>query len=134
MKKLLLCLLALLVVAPAWGGTATFISWAGVAIELKGSAESVSTLVAGLEKEAVYKDAACSTVPAKKSGKTARISCDKADSGLMDFLTKNAPATVQWSISSVPAVGKCLPGCATMHCPPPGGPVRCCNTTTYAAC
>ena len=129
MKNLLLFLLALIAVAPAWGDTAASASWAGVAIELKGSAKSVSALLADLEKEAVYKGAACTA--AKKHGKTAKITCEKADSGLMDFLGKNAPATVQWSISSSAAGGRCTTGCALMACPIT---VVCCSITTHKPC
>jgi hypothetical protein len=32
------------------------------------------------------------------------------------------------------AVESCPAGCALMACPPPSGPVRCCNTTTLKAC
>lgn len=70
----------------------------GVVIELKGSAKSESALVADLEKDAVFKNAACSTKPAKRASKTVRITCTKADGELLNFLSKNAQA-VHWSIS-----------------------------------
>ena len=38
------------------------------------------------------------------------------------------------SILTRPAVGACPTGCTSMHCPPPAGPVECCNTTTYKPC
>lgn len=128
MKNLLLSLLALIVVVPAWAGDAAPVSWAGVVIELKGPTESVSALVAKLKKAPAYKAAACEAVNESK------FDCAKADSGLMAFLGKNAPASIQWSISSSAAEGKCLPGCAIMQCPPPGGPIRCCNLTTKMPC
>lgn len=132
MKKLLLCLLALTAVAPAWGGSAVLASWAGVVVELKGANQDISALAAKLEKDRVYKAAACA--PANIAGETAKIDCAKADSGLMAFLGKNAPATVQWSIASVAAENKCTPGCVSMKCPPPNGPLVCCNTATYQPC
>lgn len=132
MKKLLLCLLALIVVAPAWGSSAVLASWAGVIVELKGSNQDISALAAKLEKAPVYKAAACA--PANIAGDAAKIDCAKADSGLMTFLGKNAPATVQWSISSAAVENKCLPGCTTMRCPPPGGPVMCCYMSNYTPC
>lgn len=125
LKNLLLCLLALLVVSPAWAGDAAPVSWAGVVIELKGPTESVSALVAELKKTKAYKAAACDVSSELK------IECAKADSGLLAFLGKKAPATVQWSISSAPVEGKCTTGCALMACP---STVMCCNTTTHKPC
>lgn len=132
MKKLLLCLLALTVVAPAWGDTTKFLA-PSVTIELNNLTKNddVSKLVAKLKEDAVYQAAAC--VPAKATKATTKIDCARADSGLMDFLSKNAPPTVLWSITSL-IEKKCAVGCALMHCPPPGGPVVCCNTTTLKAC
>lgn len=139
MKNMLLFLLSMIVAAPAWAGDEPPAA-TGVVIELKGPAKSVAALVADLEKDKAYQDAACS--PGRKSGKAAKIACAQADSALMAFLGKNAPAKVRWSISSTatPATTKsvtplgCPTGCALMNCPPPGGPYRCCNTKTYAPC
>lgn len=134
MKNLLLCLLALFVVAPAWGGDAAPLSL-GVVIELKGPADGVSTLVAKLKKIPAYKAAACEA--ANNLEATVKIACAKADGRLMVFLDKNAPATVQWNISSSSG-GKPCPGtagCKVMNCPPPGGPSMCCHMTApYAPC
>lgn len=132
MKNLLLLLLALIVVAPAWGGTAKPLA-SSVTIELNNLTDNdnVSALVAKLEKNAVHKAAACG--PAKTTDATTKIDCAKADSGLMGFLSENAPPTVLWSITSL-IEKKCLPGCALMHCPPPNGATVCCNTTTLKAC
>ena len=138
MKNLLL-LLSVLIVVPAWAGDAVPVSGTGVVIELKGSAKSLSVLVADLEKDAVYKAAECSSKPMKKSGKTAKITCAQADGALLAFLAKNAPANVHWSISAAAtkrvstATSKgvaplgCPTGCSLMNCPPPGGPVVCCK-------
>lgn len=132
MKKLLLCLLALTVVAPAWGDTAKFIA-PSVTIELNNLTKNddVSKLVAKLKEDAVYKAATCGPADATK-GPT-KIDCARADSGLMDFLSKNAPPTVLWSITSL-IEKKCAVGCSLMHCPPPGGPVVCCHTGPYTPC
>lgn len=129
MKKLLLSLLALIVVAPAWGASS------GIAIEVKSEkAEEVSALVAKLKKAPAYKAAACNI--ANKLAEDVMIVCDKADGRLVTFLDKNAPVSVKWSISSAtdrPCPG--TPGCQIMHCPPPGGPTMCCHTTApYGAC
>lgn len=37
---------------------------------------------------------------------------------------------------SPPSCSDCCPsaGCVMMHCPPPGGPMACCNTITYKPC
>lgn len=120
MKKLLL-LLALIAPASGIAAPAAPAGWAGVAIELKGSPEEVSALAAKLKKAPAYKAAAC------EAASESKINCAKADNRLMAFLSKNAPATVQWSISSIAAEPKCLPGCSLMHCPPPGGPIMCCT-------
>jgi len=147
MKNMLLILLALIVMpvaVPVWAGDAAIApstpkpsaqtmraapdTQTSVVIELKGSPKSTSALLANLEKDAVYKEAVCSTT--KKSEKTAEIKCAKADSGLMAFLSKNAQA-VHWSISEEPG---CPTGCSLMHCPPPNGPIVCCNQTTYIPC
>jgi hypothetical protein len=146
MKNLLLFLLALIVV-PVWAeGSADAPMKAApdiqtsVNIVLKGSPGSVSALVAALEKDAVYKDAGCSSKPARKSGKMAKISCAKADSALMEFLSKNASAKVHWSISAttsaVSSPLSCPTGCVFMNCPPPGGPALCCKKTStgYKPC
>lgn len=145
MKNLLLLLSALIVV-PAWAGDAVPASGTGVVIELKGSAKSLSALVADLEKDAVYKAAECSSKPMKKSGKTAKITCAQADGALLAFLGNNAPANIHWSISAAATkslstaankgVLACPPpiGCAMMHCPPPAGPIVCCNQTTLKVC
>lgn len=154
MKNLLLLLSALIAV-PAWAADATpavkptaqpvSAAETGIVIVLKGTNKGVAALAANLEKEAVYKEANCSSKPAKKPGKTAKITCAKADGALLAFLSKNAPAKVQWSISaaatkSIPVTTKgaayCPPpiGCAMMNCPPPGGPLRCCNQTTRMPC
>lgn len=144
MKNLLL-LLSALVVVPAWAEEAP-VTGTGVVIELKGSAKSVHALVADLEKETVYKDAACSSKPAKKPGRTAKITCAKTDGALLAFLGNNAPANIHWSISAAATkslstaankgVLACPPpiGCAMMHCPPPTGPIVCCNQTTLKVC
>jgi hypothetical protein len=129
MKKLLMFLLALIVVAPAWAKDDSALSSTGVVIKLKGSGESVSTLVADLKKQKVFKTAICGIV------EESEIYCGIADSGLMAFIGENAPAAVEWSISSTPPIHTlCVPGCRAMHCPPPGGPVTCCNTSTLQAC
>lgn len=138
MKNLILVLLALIAV-PAQAGdvTAALITQAGVNIELKGPAKSVRALVADLEKDTAYKDAGCSSAPAKKSGKTAKtkIRCAKPDGTLMTFLSKNAPAQVHWSISSSgTSVAACPTGCILTNCPPPNGILRCCNTSTWQPC
>lgn len=125
MKNLLLCLLALTVAVPAWAGST---SWVGVDIELKGPPESVSVLVANLKKQKVFKAASC------EISNESKISCAMADSRLMAFLGKNASVTTQWSISSSPIQNKCVPGCRTMRCPPPNGPMTCCNVFTLQVC
>jgi hypothetical protein len=144
MKNMLLLLLTLIIV-PAWAGDVAPDTQTGVSIELKGSAKSLSALVADLEKDAVYKEAACSTAPAKKSGETVKISCAKADGALMTFLSKNAQ-TVHWSISalankSLPATAKqgvvpmsCPTGCSIINCPPPSGPLECCHISNHTPC
>ena len=39
-------------------------------------------------------------------------------------------AAIQKTIPPKP----CNAGCANMNCPPPSGPMECCNTTTHQAC
>ncbi len=140
MKNLLL-LLAFIAV-PVWAGDAVPVSETGVVIELKGKAQGLSALMAGLEKETAYNEAGCSSKPAK-SGKTAKITCAKADGALLTFLSKNAAAKVHWTISAaatsaapsaVSSPLSCPTGCSLMNCPPPSGPVMCCNTTTHQPC
>ena len=144
MKKL--PLLLALIVLPAWAGDVAPVAEKGVSIELKGASKNLSALMADLEKDAAYKEAACSGKPAK-SGKAAKITCGKADGALLVFLSKNAPANVRWTISAAatapatrapaPAASaplSCPTGCAVMNCPPPSGPIVCCNTTTHQAC
>lgn len=143
MKNLLLFLLAL-ITSPAWAGDAAPDTQTAVIIELKGPAQSTTALIADLEKQAVYKEALCATTPAKKAGKTAKISCTKADSALMSFLSSNTPANVRWSISGTAptAAGQtpdsttslCPTGCFMMNCPPPSGPVKCCRPPAYTPC
>lgn len=132
MKNLLLLLSALIVVAPAWEAGAAPLA-VSVTIELNNltDQDDVSALVAKLEKNKVHKAAACGPANTTKGG--TKIDCAKADSGLMTFLSKNAPPTVLWSITSL-IEKKCAVGCVLMKCPPPGGPVRCCNTATYQPC
>ena len=133
MKKLL-SLLFVLIVVPAWAGDETPVTQAGVSIELKGSIVNLSSLVSGLEKEAVYKEAGCASNSEKKSAETATISCVKAEGALLTYLSKNAHS-VHWSISATsPSSMGCAAGCQTMHCPPPSGALVCCNTTTHKAC
>lgn len=141
MKKLPL-LLALLVL-PAWAADAA--GDRGMNVELKGPAKSVAALVADLEKDAAYKDAGCAAKG--KPGKTARISCAKAEGALLTAL-KAAPGDVRWSVSSAaakpvaaPAAAAaplsaqgCAVGCSYMKCPPPNGVPMCCNISTYKAC
>lgn len=131
MKKMLLLLS--LIAVPAWAEDSAVASpvpqleamqaapATRVAIEFKGPAKSTSALVAGLEKEAVYKEAACS----KKAGKTARITCANANGRLMEFLLKNAPASVQWSTTNLTLT--CLNGCVYTQCPAGSGIYRCCK-------
>ena len=136
MKKMLLLLLAS-IIAPAWAGDVAPDAGTGVVIELKGSAKDINALAADLEKEAVYKEAACSGKPAKKSGKTAKINCAKADGALMTFLSKNAPTKVHWSISAVAnrSISACPGSCTIINCPPPSGPLMCCHPKpVYGAC
>lgn len=135
MKNLLLLLSALIAV-PAWAGEVP-VSETGVVIELKGSAKSLSALVADLEKDAVYKAAECSSKPMRKSGKTAKITCAQADGALLTFLVKNAPTNVHWSISAAASkalssaanksILSCPTGCTLAHCPAPAGPIVCCK-------
>jgi len=119
-----------------------------VVIELKGPAKSVAAMVAELEQDAVYKDAACSH--AGKPGKTATITCANADSGLMAFVSHNLAEKVRWSISgsTVPNLfttkalsnartlsitpNACAAGCTAMNCPPPSGPPECCHFSNGA--
>lgn len=112
MKNMLLLLS--LIAVPAWAEDAPVVLSAptttvmqavpvaetSVVIQLNGTAKSIATVVADLEKDAAYKEAACSTRHAKKTGKTANITCAKANSGLMEFLLKNTPVKVRWNISA----------------------------------
>lgn len=131
MKNLLLFLLASIIVAPVWAKGAESLSL-GVVIELKGSSpEEIATLIAKLKKAPVYKAAAC------EAANESKIACAKADNRLMGFLSKNAPASVQWSISSADGARPCpgTTGCTIMHCPPPTGPIMCCHSTApYGPC
>lgn len=108
----------------------------GVSIKLNGPAKDIAALAADLEKDAVYNKAGCSSAPGKKSKTRAAIKCAKPDSALMEFLTKNAPAGVSWSISAAAGepVAACPSGCVLTNCPPPSGPIKCCNTTTFQPC
>jgi hypothetical protein len=144
MKNMLLFLLALIVV-PVWAEDvavapttqkstamqAAPVAETGVVIELKGSAKSISALVTDLEKEAVYKEAACVTT--KTTGEIAKVSCAKADSALMAFMAKNASAKVHWSISGAGtnALQGCPAGCVMMPCPTLN---KCCSLTTHKPC
>lgn len=47
--------------------------------------------------------------------------------------TKKAKKAKQETAAEAAPLG-CPTGCALMACPPPSGPVRCCNTTTHQAC
>ncbi len=136
MKKMLPFLLAL-IVAPAWAADEMPFPEAGVTIELKGESAKLSAVLGEIEKETVYKEAGCATKPAKKAAKKASISCTKADGALLTLLSKNAQ-TVRWSISGAAyraaAPMACPTGCVFMNCPPPAGPVRCCNTATHTPC
>lgn len=131
MKKILLSL-STLIVASVWAGWALAAD-AGVVIELKGSAKSVHALLADLEKEAVYKDAACSLD--KKSGKTTKVICATADGALLNFLSRNAPTGVRWSISGtatqvMSVTRSCPTGCALKTC----NGVTTCFNRSCAAC
>lgn len=148
--KYILLLLSALIVMPAWAGDVAPTAKTGVVIKLKGSAKNVSALVAELEKEAAYTEASCTT--GKKPGKTAKITCAKADGTLMTFLGNYAAAKVQWTVSGTTvavassatadnpvaarAAAICPAMCTMMNCPPPGGPVMCCKRTTvgYRPC
>jgi hypothetical protein len=145
MKNIPLFLFLLILGAPAWAGDDTAASpmakpagsaapaaQTSVYIELKGAAKNVAAVTAGLEKEAVYKDASCSSRTTRKSGKVVKIICTRSNSELMTYLSKNATAKVHWSIS---AAG-CAVGCTMMNCPPPTGPFECCKRTTagYKPC
>lgn len=151
MKNMLLILLALIVMPaaiPVWAGDVPIApatakpsmqtapgAETSVVIEFKGSAQSTSALTANLERQAVYKDAICSTAPVKKPGETAKITCIKADGALLAYLSRNAPADVQWSITRTPATAAgCPAGCSLMNCPPPAGPMRCCRVPGYTPC
>lgn len=143
MKKALPLLFALIAVS-AWAGEAIVAPSmsrneamvappVGVVIEFKGADKSISALIAAMEKEGVYKEAACATVPGKDTGKPASISCGKAEGALMTYLSKHAPADTLWSITTA---SSCPTGCYMMNCPPPGGPVACCKRTSigYRTC
>jgi hypothetical protein len=148
MKNILLFLLILIAV-PAWAGDMTMAPatakpaamdsapMAGVVIKMKGASKTVRALVANLEKEDIYKDAFCSG-KASKSGKSAKISCAKADGALLTYLAANASG-VHWSISAgkkLSAASICPSGCVYTSCPPPSGPDACCKRTStgYKTC
>lgn len=116
MNKLLL-ILSVLLVAPASAGEAAPSSagQTAVTVQLSGSAKGVRAMLAGLEKDAVYKEAGCSAKPMKKPAKTAKINCTNANGALLDYLGKNTPSQIRWSISgaapqirSASATGVCL--------------------------
>ena len=119
MKKLLMILL-LLIVAPAWAAEATPASagQTAVTVQLSGSAKGVRAMLATLEKDAVFKDAGCSAKPMKKSAKTAKISCNTASGALLDYLGKNTPSKVRWSISGTAplAMSTTASTCALQTC------------------
>ena len=106
MKKLLL-ILSVLLAAPAWAGEAAATAeqaaapaaQIAVTVALSGASKGVRALLAELEKDAVYKEAGCSAKPMKKPAKTARISCTNASGALLDYLGKNTPSKIRWSIS-----------------------------------
>ncbi len=151
MNRYVLLFLSALIVAPAWAAEekasipalqkpaemqAAPVIQTSVVIELKGPAQSVAALTADLEKDASYKEAGCSSKPAKKSAKTATITCAKADSALMAFLVKNAAVNIHWTISGTAytftanSSNGCPAGCYYMQCPVGSGVVRCCKNNT----
>lgn len=125
MKNKLLLLLAL-VALPAWAG--------GMDVQLKGKAKDVAALTEQLKQDKSFQDASCSVKSKSK------VHCDQASGALLEFLDANA-GKVRWSIAGAAAAkqamkagGMCPPGCTYTNCPPPGGPARCCNTTTWQPC
>ena len=58
----------------------------------------------------------------------------KANCTQMAFLGKNLSAIVSPAAAGDSSEPGCPTGCVLMACPPPSGPVKCCNTTTYQPC
>lgn len=104
MKNLLLLLSALIFAAPAF------------AADTAGAASAVPSASAAPEK-------ATQPDTAKKAKKTKKAKKKTAPK-------KKAEATATEGVAPM----GCPTGCQTMNCPPPGGPVRCCNTATYTPC
>jgi len=105
MKKIMqLMLLAAFISLPAWAGEAV----APVTATPKATPEATAVTPEATAKKAKTKKAKSKKGTAKKA----------------------TPAATSAAVSQ----SICPPGCAMMNCPPPSGPIKCCNTTTHNAC
>lgn len=133
MKHKLLMLLLASIIAPAWAGEIAALApttQTTVAIHLSGSAQGVRALLAGLEKDPVYEGSGCSSgKPMAKSAKTAKIICTNASGALLEYLIRNTPSKVRWSISSVTTLY--LSSCLRQTC---SGATGCYLSRCGAAC
>ncbi len=108
-----------------------------VNIELKGSHKNVAAMIARMEQEPIYKEAACA-----KGKKAGSITCEHTNSGII-MLVSQPYADVTWTMSGATLhklfTGKNPPkmqtlslttctvsGCTYMQCPP-GSAYACCH-------
>jgi hypothetical protein len=94
--------------------------------QFKGRSKAVALLNKRIKADSRFKEQGCEDIGKHES----RYVCKKNDANTQILFQASVTSGVQLDALTT----ACPTGCVYTHCPPPSGPYRCCNTTTYQPC
>lgn len=98
--------------------------------EYHGAGEALGQVMKYVESDPRFKELGCERTSTGKSGRASRYLCKQNTGATYEFFLSGLRKEVQLNSSS----GVCPTGCYLIRCPPPSGPYKCCNPTTYQPC
>ena len=110
---------------PASGGDPAFTLY-----QFKGSAKSLSTLDKKIQADERFKQLGCEKITSPRDKRAPKYFCKQNDATTQSLFSGGVQSGVELNST----LGVCPTGCLYTRCPPPSGPYKCCNTTTWQPC
>lgn len=98
--------------------------------QFKGSSKALSTLDKKIRADERFKQQGCEKITPSRAKNTPSYVCKQNDANTLSLFGSGVQSGVE--LNSTMAV--CPTGCLYLRCPPPSGPYKCCNTTTFQPC
>lgn len=110
--------------APAVGGESFTL------YEFVGSSKALGPLDEQLQKDPRFKELGCERTNAGKNKQAPKYLCKQNNGRAYELFMSGVKGGVKLNSSAA----ACPTGCVFTRCPPPSGPYKCCNTTTWQPC